>query len=259
LLAELGKAIRDREPQFKPGAYGKENLISLLRLVPDLGTVRKAMTSSAEVFVFNEGGATSSDLPASAPRIRSDIWKAIIEFRQPADPWYLDLETFALRNRAGDPDGLLVSEPERFIALPTAGADFQKDLARRFIAAHRPDLAQRLDTELVTQQWYQALLDTFRSVGLDDAWHAFRAKALATHVATWANQHGIPIEKIAHPRLGNRPERTRSEGNPDPIDDMRALVHDAIDMMSAQEIGSLPIPPVYLVTAAMRRLGRGSR
>jgi hypothetical protein len=271
LMAQLGIELRRYHPDFQPQVYGFAKLGDLLRLFPDVGVIHPSDHGSDE-FVFSGGRAeyarannvVSTQIDARSEfRLRTDIWKAVTSLTQHNDPWKLDLQTLALRNRETDSDGLLTTEPERFLALPSLSQDFQKDLARKFAAEHCPDLADRLNIALTEPRWITAIGEIFDAANLAERWSDYRVNTIVTHVKEWADKHGIPEGKIGKLKPIDRRQVTSREhvGSPRPLDataEMRALIHQVVDMMSAQELGALPIPPIYLTIAAMRASRSGS-
>lgn len=272
LLSNLGAALRRQEPQFEPRTYGFEKLIELLRQVPDVGSIVVNEAPGAERFVF--AGTASPDGGDQGVLLRSDIWRALMDFRPHTDPCHLDLSDFSLRRVSEDDKGLLTSEPERFITLPTIDPELQKSLARRLVAEQRPELVSILEERLTEQRWYSAMTELFRDSALDESWSKLRVKEVVKVVLSWAAQHGIAAEKITfHPprRVPATPSSTGSSAptarrdapvhhaDAPSTDELRALIHDAIDLMSTPELAALAIPPAYLMMATLRRMRQGTR
>jgi hypothetical protein len=244
LLSALGLALRRADAGFDPQAFGHEKLGSLLRLVEDVGRI------DADRFVFADERAGSPEREENL-RLRSDIWRAVTEFR-PAAPSQLDLADFVVRSAATDA-ALVTEEPHRFLALPHADFAYQRQLALDFIAEHRPELAA--EVERLLEDGFTGVNALFDATGLTDAWRVFRMHKVVDLVVDWADKHGVPIGRL---RSNDDQRASRPRARPAPIDvgsngvDVRAVVHAAVDMMSPSELAALPIPPVYLAIAAAR-------
>lgn len=272
LLSNLGAALRRQEPGFNPRTYGYEKLIELLRHVPDVGSIVSDETAGAKRFVF--AGKTSPESRGVDVLLRSDIWRIVTDFRPNTDPYYFDLSDFSLRRASEDNENLLTSESERFITLPTIDPELQKNLARKLVAEQQPELASRLEERLTEQRWYSAMTELFRETALDESWSKIRVKELGKVVLDWAAQHGIAAERITYRTHGKAPASPISAGSyspstrkaapvhqPEPpnMDDLRSLIHEAIDLMSTPELVALPIPPAYLMMATLRKMRQGTR
>jgi hypothetical protein len=272
LLSHLGMTLRRQEPPFDPRAYGVEKLIDLLRQVPDVGSIVNEDSAGTAKFVF--AGKPLADSAEAEVLLRPDIWRAVTDFRPHTDPYFLDLSNLSIQRASDDREGLLTSEPERFITLPTIDAEFQKGLARKLVNEQRPELSSRLEERLAEQRWYSATTELFRASALDEAWSRVRVKELGKVVTDWAVQHGVDPEKITYRPQRKATSQSISTGSyapparreaPAPLmeprnaDDLRDLIHDAIDLMSPPELAALPIPPAYLMMATLRKLRKGAQ
>ncbi|MFO0607046.1 MAG: hypothetical protein U0324_27990 [Polyangiales bacterium] len=245
LVSRVGIALREIDPAFTPKSHDAPSLTDLLGRVPEVGVIEGA--TGQKEFVFT--GAAPPSFRLSQP-----IWQAVTEFK-PSGRWHLDLESFQLRHSARDPEMLLETEGERFVALPTLGADFQRRLARTFVAEHLPAQRDAVEQVLSGSEWLTPLLDIFESAGLASRWRTFRAQRISEEVLAWAERHGVARERLLDaPRLAPATPRTsKATGADSDLHDMRALLHDAIDMMGLQELAALNVPPAYLALAASRQ------
>lgn len=245
LISRVGIALRELDPTFAPKTYHATSLTDLLRRVPDLGAMEG--DSGQRVFVFTGAAPTPG-------RLIPPLWRAVTDFKS-VGRWHMDLETFQLRHSARDPEGLLATESERFVALPSLGSNFQQALARAFVTEHLPAQSESVEEVLSQAEWLTPLQDILEGAGLADRWKMFRAQRITAEVLAWAERHGIARERLLDdPRPPPPRQRPASTGGPnDDLRDMRALMHDAIDMMNLQELAALNVPPAYLALASKRR------
>lgn len=251
LLSRLGLALREIEPGFRVESYSATSLTDLLRQVPDVGAL--VWDAQQKWFVFSG----SHERPTGPLRLQADLWRAVTDFRAEGGGWYMDLDTLQLRHPSRDPGKLLETESERFVAVPVLGVAFQKELAREFTKEHLPDQMAAVESALSTEDWLSAFLDLVESAGLGERWRAMRSARISGVVVKWAEQHGIAREHITEvsrrptPMIHRAPLPGTSTG--DDLQDMRALLHAAVDMMSLPELAALNVPPAYLALVASRR------
>lgn len=242
LFSTLGLALRRVDPAYSPQEFGQEKLSHLLREVEDVGQILEG-----DRFLF--AGAPGVGAETEGPLLRSDVWRAVTEFR-PEAPWHLDLADFRVRSTATDAP-LLADEPHRFLVLPHADFAYQRQLALDFVAQRRPDLSTELDR--LSQDGFGNVHKLFAREGLADDWRTFRTRNIVRWVVEWANKHDVPIDRL---RTGSPRAPTKLPPRIIPFEaranhvDIRAVIHAAVDMMSPSELAALPIPPVYLAIAA---------
>lgn len=226
LLATLGHALSAIEPGFTPTRYGQKRLIDLLRSRPDLGQLRRRLDGHPE-FVFR--GPANPSVESAALSLRKSVWDAVTSFHPPPSGWRLDLASL----KPVCDEARIAEEPERFLALPVAGTEFQQALLRAFVAAEIPAQQPEVDALLVQDDWFAALRGT-----LGDTWGAWvehRRRAVVRTVTEWADNHGIPRDAVA--QVARPPKRVHVDAQP-----TRAALHRLIDRLSPDEVERFPIP-----------------
>jgi hypothetical protein len=247
--ARLGLALRSIDPAFAPSRFGAKRLVDLLRQVPDVGTVGRTASDYTFTFLGDEAAATSehgagTSASSPLPRVRSALWQLVTAFYPPAGGWSIDLETLKVVSSDNDPDGILKRTPERAVSLPNAGLHFHRTLVAEFLAQERPELLERLAGFPESGPWMREVTDMLRSEGLAEKWFDFRNRKIVDLVLAWADQHGLPRNRIVEPPKVSRHHvavRGSHEASSRAPGSLRETLHRLVDAMSEQELARLHI------------------
>lgn len=254
LLSQLGNVIRRLDPRFTPDSYGEARLLDLLERVPDVGVVERGSAGSEQFrFVESRRGDLASPDDADAKddlalvRLRPDVWKAVTSF-SPAPPhWSFDLDTLSFVGGDESDFAARAEQPERFLAIPDAGADFQRSLARRWAQTHGEAVEAVVGEALASDDWFPRLNEALDQRALGDEWRRFRVRNVVAKVLEWADDHGIRRDRLIVVRPPHSPSSggPRSQASATPEDARRAL-HALIDALSDAEVLAFPVPAIYL-------------
>ena len=260
LLARLGDFLLRADLAFDPARFGATRLSARLDRVPELGTLERQEDGHL-AFCFAADGAagqgsrwaasadSQSDGPAEIEtRLRGALFKAVTRFSPPASEGRFDLET--LRPASTDPESaeLIASQPERFLALPDAGEEFQRELALSFCADHLPEQLDALQHVLATDGWLHAARRIFEDGGVGERWTSSRQEAIVSLVLRWAKEHGIERRFVVAPQMarsGTRgPARFTAQRRVAATEasELRRVLHRLIDDLSDGELHHLPLP-----------------
>jgi len=239
LLSALGIALHRQETSFSPAAYGATKLSELLRDLPEIGEIED--TGSRARFRFSGARPAVAITPSPPPRrtLREHLWRAATDFAAPVDGWKVDLAT----GEIDTPDHERVAaEPERYLDVPRLGADFQKDLLRRFISDLAAGELERLDAELLPADWRKRAQELLDRLGLNQRWAAYRRERIAETLQEWGRAHGLDVEARAH----------REAVRLNTSDSLRAFLHRAIDALDDGELRLVQLPATFCRRAQHR-------
>jgi len=251
-LTMAGAILRKIDPSFAPAQFGAIGLRNLIELHPDLGALKQSRPGVWIVDLESPGERTR------LMRVRDHVWRSVTFFKGPTSVFDLETRTFVSRE---DAERQLASEPERFLALPDCGGEFQRSKAREFVAQREPALEQEIEQLATRPDWYQALDKTLGARGLLSTWKEFKRDAVAGCLEAWAVQHGLPLSLVLQPRpqavADTRPASvTVSERSGCNEQSVRRLLHEAIEGMTLPELLDLRLPLRFFVGEGTDRDGR---
>lgn len=214
--------------------------------------------------------AAMTDRPASPPRLRADLFTAMIASHVD-ESWYLDLETQAIERIAapgGEPGSPVSDQPFRYLLVPTIRTSEQIAFAKA-----------ALGEALTADQWSAVAAAGHSWARLAErivppqAWRAFQPRRQAEVVdraVEWLRKHQIRPERfviaaggggfrkamsreLAHARSTaalppgfTRHERSRAYDG-DPASLLRRRLHECLDRMTLEELSRLSVPSRLLL------------
>lgn len=195
---------------------------------------------------------------ARKPRVRADLWKAIVDW-QPRDyAWDLFRGTVVWRDRAEKTESGISAENQRalpfspaehFILTPKLGESEQLELLRSFIENLELDGATKslLLESLDGDRPITNTVDRIKSLGSNLArdWTLVVREAVRDTAEAWkaGDIRLANVDVYDHTPVGtggSRETAARSH-NPDVIG-LRAKIHEAIDRMTEEELRLLHLP-----------------
>jgi len=203
--------------------------------------------------------------------IRSDLWATFIDwneslrrvydvqarraYRIPAEPGALEPKEITELRQQADLD------PKRFRTIPRVSQEIHLGWMRQFVhrvedASLRTFLESALDGERPAAGFRTALRAYPRE---QTAWTTFLIDQLAERIAAFGRDEGLDIdpfeEEPREPLNSNSAAITAQPDAPAPsetltpsIDQVRAKLHAAIDVMPLQDLLALKVPVGYLLT-----------
>ena len=253
--ATLGNLLRQAQPDFHPSLYGASSLKELLARHPELGRVEQTDRSPDLVFVRRDEAPSST--PAPERTLHGPLWHALVA-AHPRNRVFLDLGTGRWMATKPDesPDGAQ-ADPARFLPVPPLPQARMQSWAAEFARTQVDDALADATAELAEDRWFPEFVRALPTADLRKRWTDLHRDRVIHHWTTWATQHG------ANPDTGFRAQKTSSgptwlpsrplrpsesvstdadaDADVDEVQ-LRAIVHAAVDQMSAEELRALPIP-----------------
>lgn len=246
--AALGNLLRQVDPEFDAATYGAARLVELLESVPAVGRVERGARDEDVLFVL-AGVASAPDRGrARATRLHRQLWNALVA-ATPKHDAYVDLATgrVVYTDVGSTPDGADHDEA-RFVAVPAIPQEEMQGWAAAFARdAGNEEAAERV-LALDPKRWFP---DFVRALPADvrPLWLVEHQRLVAEHWSEWADAQRVDRRRGLHGG-GHRarppqPADSAADDTGD-IEELRALVHGAVDEMGMDELLSLPLPLRYV-------------
>ncbi len=239
-LAKLGKDLR------QAGAAWAGRLSDLLRAQPDFCSVEGTEVEFLAGDIDASRGAATDRVVSLQP----ELFIAFIRDRSDRAT-YLDLDSLQVHTvdlRDGEPGPPVSEDPLNYLRVPAISTAEQLEFAEQFLA---DDLtpAQLACLGEAGGGWAkqaERLLPAPRWTALKAA----RQRLVVERAARWLQDHDIGAGRFLRTsRRKASPGRVGSSRPPTDTTPLRALVHEAIDQLTEEELRQLPLP-AHLLTWA---------
>jgi hypothetical protein len=193
-------------------------------------------------------------IPGGIRRLRSDLWKAFVEWREDLIRLYDRDRSRALilsSDSLGDPPELrsvreaVRSGSDRVVPITPIGMDEQRTWMQTFAKSHAEHaLGEALRRALESPRAFQAFSRILEAdPELQERFREWRLGNVAAAILSWMAENDLSfspweeaVRPVVSPAAGD-PERER----------LRALIHPAIDQMSTDELMRLSLPLRYVL------------
>jgi hypothetical protein len=253
---------------FDEEALGYSNFAAFLEDAKDHGVVALAGTGTTandlQAFPIPESARPGG--PRSARRLRPDLWAAFTDW-QPGrlrlyDPSVDKAFVFSAHD-ALPPELETIREafkrdPSQFVAVQHITRERTEDWMREFADAATEPARSELLESLTDEQAVAAFYQTARRHPVAErGWRCYRVEKVAEAVVIWAREHGLNIDVFgdaaARGRLNKAPGNSSPTDGPRarlvvPESQLRAMLADALEALSVNELLNLPIPLHALLT-----------
>jgi hypothetical protein len=229
----------------------------------DFVDVHPAPNNSHDVYVVPKGKTPSETVSASAsatpaqPRVRSDLWRAFVDWNKVFTRFYdrshdiaylvattesvLDsAEVKALREQQR-------LDPDRFVPITPVSLEQQVSWMREFAARQQPEnqlhLMRATESSRPARDFSVAVR---RSPELAIAWRSERIKRVLAVIEPWKAEHNVVVDIYSPPAATLIPAERPGDLTFDEKR-LRERIHLAVDAMSVTELLHLPIRLHYIV------------
>lgn len=228
---------------------------------PDAPPTRPAAGAGTDV------PATGHDSPAARPapraRLRVDVWNTFVDWHDDHDRLW-DRQTarcFAFPVADGGQPAWL-SDPDRFVEVRPVDQHTQITWMREWATTRPPAEKDRLLDALSPDAPRGQFRRELQHLGASAAWKAELQHRVVAHATDWARANDLPLDPLldrrpataTHPsqtqaaaRADARPGGPRNEQHPGDVDRLRALVHRAVERMTASELLALPLRAEHML------------
>lgn len=280
MAAGLKPELQRQIDGFAEADYGFERFADFIDAAVEAGVVRLDPAGAPHRCVLPVDAVSPGD-PETRPaeisqtqrrmrraRLRPDVWSSFVEWyddhirlwdRQTQRPFVFPVDA------NGSPAWLDPNDAtrRRFVELPAVSREQQVEWMRQWSEVQdepaRDHLLAALEPTAVPGQFRRTLGD----LGLALQWRNELGARVGEVVAEWAGVHGIAASALVDPRdrSGRTTQRTQASNSGEPAmeaksearvssgEQLRALVHAAVDQMSVSELASLQIRAEYLLLA----------
>lgn len=252
LLPVLGLALRAQDPSFAVRRYGADKLKLLLAGRPDLGELVD-VPGRGDAWQPAETTATTV-LAAPTVRLQRALWLALTAPDKDAEQWRFDLAEIAVVRVQGEVANALQLSPERFLVLPHVTSEVEAPWRRAFLS----EVIKWPDDDPLNPDDWSAFRERVHGLHRWRDWLDYRRGRIAGHALAWAKRHGVRAGSITAPLVPSRPQRAPSHETVSPAprssEELRRLVHRAVDLMQHEELAALPIPAGVMARAVAASL-----
>ncbi|MSP91628.1 MAG: hypothetical protein EXR79_07470 [Myxococcales bacterium] len=249
LLAYLGARLRARDPDLDYRALGVRTLREAMARCTSLGTLERDPSGSDWIFVPTP--TTRAPAQQSAPEFVAEPWFQHVSQYDPAHQCWFDLASAELQADATT----VALEPERYVEVPRADIEVQRQWAHRWSASLADAVAAPLCAGLEASAGMGAFNAAVVAHGLGTSWAGHRRGRITELIRSWAKQHAIdatPILSRGLPGGSRRPPRAIvPRAAIDKLDTptaaadasaLRAFLHAMVDGLADAELCEFPIP-----------------
>lgn len=269
--------LRELLPSFNEAALGFLKFSEFLKRAAEANII--ALTPSAPDYLITPAGVSVPSRPpvvaASSGRagrpirlIRTDLWHAFVHsgdylrfYDRTSDTAYC-LPTHAPPQES--PPIVAVREayaasPDDFIPIQPISEQAQREWAKSILESNPTlGLSQTREAVLDPGRPFSAVS---RLLSADETirrqWHGLRFPQVATAIRAWCQEHGLHVDILAEarPKDATSPNLFAATSAPPSISDLeglRALIKQAIELMPARDLLSLPIPLEYVLRAGRK-------
>jgi hypothetical protein len=202
-------------------------------------------------------GARSLRRREPRPRVRPDLWRAFVDWRQGWKRVYDIEQDRAVMFPEATPEAgdapeyahvrqAWLANPDAFREITPITQNDQLTWMQEFSIAD-PDPAMRLalQTALATESPLRAFTNTVRTnTASSNRWHAERLRRVAEVIRGWASENSLEVQIFQKREM---PESFATHGDTPEWSTLRQKVHVAVDRMPVADLLRLSIPIEYII------------
>ena len=232
--------LRQVEPSFSPAAYGADKLTDLLALVPEVGHV-EGIGPDAAFVLADATSLANTERPTT--HLEGTLWTWLVG-ADPPQAAFVDLATSELvyvetgTHPIGNDD-----DRDRFLRVPA----LQQDLVHRWACEFADELTDATTVPDLSGNWFSQFLNAL-SPPNRSSWLRVHRQRVVDDWSDWTAQHELPqalgfsVRKRPTQRIQRPPSPRRFDHiAPSEIENIRRVVHQAVEQMNLDELLALPI------------------